>query len=83
MMIDEYRHLADNATLNKHRKVTSEAYARALSIIAERMRLHTPVANCAGAGTAAHCPPFSDTANLQTSDKHTAPLLALTLASPA
>ena len=31
---------------------------------------------------AAPCPPFSDTANLQTSAKQTAPLLTLTLAAP-
>ena len=31
----ENRHLADNATLNKHRKVTSEAYTREQPILAE------------------------------------------------
>ena len=34
VMIGENRHLADNATLNKHRKVPSEAPTRALSILA-------------------------------------------------
>ena len=33
-MIDENRHLADNATLNKHRKQPSEATTRALPILA-------------------------------------------------
>jgi len=33
-MIGENRHLPDNATLNKHRKVTSGAPTRALSILA-------------------------------------------------
>ena len=31
MMIGENRHLADNATLNKHRKATSETYVRAVN----------------------------------------------------
>jgi len=33
-MINENRHLADNATLNKHRKATSEASTRELTILA-------------------------------------------------
>jgi len=32
MMIGENRHLTDNATLNKHRKATSEASIRELPI---------------------------------------------------
>jgi len=36
LMIGENRHLADNATLNKHRKATSEASTRELPILAER-----------------------------------------------
>jgi len=35
-MIGENRHLADNATLNKHRKVPSEASTRELPLLAER-----------------------------------------------
>jgi len=34
-MIGENRHLTDNATLNKHRKATSEAYTRDLPILAK------------------------------------------------
>ena len=34
-MIGENRHLAENATLNKHRKAPSEAPTRALPILAE------------------------------------------------
>jgi len=39
MMIDENRHLADNATLNKRSKVTSEPYTRQLPIH-ERTLVH-------------------------------------------
>ena len=44
-MIGENHHLADNATLNKQRKVPSEALTRALSILANRtlVRQHSPL----------------------------------------
>ena len=41
-----------------------------------------PTPQPTGACTAAPYPPFSDTANLQTSDKQTPPLLTFTLAAP-
>ena len=40
MMITENRHLADNATLNKHRKATSEAYTRELTTPVNHTLLH-------------------------------------------
>ena len=45
MMIGEIRHLADNTTLNEHRKATSEAYTRELSIPANHTLLdhHPPL----------------------------------------
>ena len=44
-MIGENRHLADTATLNKHRKVTSEAPTRELPILANHMPVdhHPPL----------------------------------------
>ena len=49
MMIGENRHLADNATLNKHRKVPSEAVACTLSILSNHALLDhhhpTPLAD--------------------------------------
>jgi len=45
MMIGENRHLADNATLNKHRKVPSEAATRELPILANHTLIdhHPPL----------------------------------------
>ena len=45
MRIGENRHLADNATLNKHRKATSEASTRELPILTNHVLLdhHPPL----------------------------------------
>jgi len=40
MMNGENRYLADNTTLNKHRKTTSEAYTRELPLLANHALLH-------------------------------------------
>ena len=42
MMIGENRHLADKATLNKYRKVPSEATTRELPILANHTLLNHP-----------------------------------------
>jgi len=41
-MIGEKRHFTDDATLNKHRKVTSEAYTGELPILADQNIVHSP-----------------------------------------